>query len=104
ALHVLDYPADRYQIIVIDNASQDGTATIVAERFPSVRLVHSPLNLGFAAANNLGFAQGPADFFVTLNNDTAVTAGWLTELVRPALADASVGLVTGKLILMQDRL
>ena len=104
ALQTLDYPPERHRIVVVDNASTDGTATFLAQRFPSVKLVYSPFKLGFAAANNLGFAEQPSDFFVTLNNDTVVTPGWLAELVRPALADATIGLVTGKLILLPDRL
>jgi GT2 family glycosyltransferase len=104
ALQSLDYPADRYQVLVVDNASRDGTAALVAAHFPSVRRIYSPRNLGFAAANNLGFREGWADFFATLNNDTAVSPDWLSELVRPALEDPTIGLVTGKLLLMRDRL
>ncbi len=104
ALSALDYPRDRYRVVVVDNASDDGSAAFVAAQFPEVALIRSPRNLGFAAGNNLGFAQAPADFFVTLNDDTEVTPAWLTELIRPALADPRVGLCTGKLILMQDRL
>jgi GT2 family glycosyltransferase len=104
ALRALDYPRDRYRVVVIDNASDDGSATFVSAQFPEVALVRSPRNLGFAAGNNLGFAQAPADFYVTLNDDTQVTPAWLTELIRPALTDPRVGLCTGKLILMQDRL
>ncbi len=49
-----------YEIIVVDNASRDGSAAMVEQEFPEVRLIHSPINLGFAAANNRGFeiAQG----------------------------------------------
>jgi GT2 family glycosyltransferase len=104
ALRALDYPRDRYRVVVVDNASDDGSAAYVSAQFPEITLVRSPRNLGFAAGNNLGFARAPADFYVTLNDDTEVTPAWLTELIRPALADPQVGLCTGKLILMEDRL
>ncbi|HLZ09386.1 MAG TPA: glycosyltransferase family 2 protein, partial [Chloroflexota bacterium] len=102
ALQSLKYPADRYQTVVVNNAP-DSQITI-AERFPGVSVLNTPKDLGFAAANDLGFAKAPADFYVCLNDDTAATPGWLTALLQPALDDASIGLCTGKLILMHDRL
>ena len=104
ALASLDYPADRFQVVVVDNASTDDTWAFVARRFPWVRVVRNTQNLGFAAGNNRGFQVAPADFFVTLNNDTVVTSDWLRELVRPALDDRRVGLTTGKLIFLHNRL
>ncbi|HLZ07376.1 MAG TPA: glycosyltransferase, partial [Chloroflexota bacterium] len=100
ALLSLEYPADRYQTVVVDNSPDSQIA--IDERFPSVTIFNSPTDLGFAAANNLGFAKAPADFYVCLNDDTAVIPGWLTALLQPALDDASIGLCTGKLILMHD--
>ncbi|HLH73664.1 MAG TPA: glycosyltransferase family 2 protein [Chloroflexota bacterium] len=104
ALAALDYPTDRYQIVVVDNASTDDTRAFVTRHFPRVRVVHNAHNLGFAAGSNLGFAAAPADFFVTLNDDTVVAPDWLCELIRPALDDPRVGLTTGKLIFMRNRL
>jgi GT2 family glycosyltransferase len=104
ALAELDYPRDRFTTVVVDNASGDGTAAFVEDEFPTVRLIRSVQNLGFAAGSNHGFVEAGTNFVATLNNDVMVTPRWLQELVQPALADPSVGLCTGKLIFARDRL
>jgi GT2 family glycosyltransferase len=104
AVAALDYPRDRYRVIVVDDASKDGSAAFVAERFPGVDVIRLPHNVGFAAATNQGFARSRTDFVVALNNDTVVSPSWLGELIQPALADPTVGLCTGKLLFPRDRL
>jgi N-acetylglucosaminyl-diphospho-decaprenol L-rhamnosyltransferase len=69
-------------IAVFDNASGDGSADLVRERFPWVRLVTSDDNIGFAKANNRLAAQSIADYVLLLNSDTRLT----TDLVAPLLA------------------
>jgi N-acetylglucosaminyl-diphospho-decaprenol L-rhamnosyltransferase len=70
------------EVIVVDNASGDDTATVVAGRFPRVRLVLNDRNLGFARATNQGLALGTAPLCLWLNPDTVVQPGALQELVR----------------------
>jgi GT2 family glycosyltransferase len=80
---VLREPGD-FEVVVVDNASSDGTAAFVEATFPSVRLVPLARNLGFAAGNNAGArAARGRDYLAFLNNDTEVERGWL-----PALVDA----------------
>lgn len=77
-----------YQIVVVDNASTDGSIALVQHEFPHVTLLANPTNLGFAAGNNLGlryfgFAQDRSDIpnaVLLLNPDTVVTAGAISEL------------------------
>lgn len=90
-------PSD--EVIVVDNASGDGTATAVRERFPSVRLIVCNRNLGFGGGANLGAAAAGGDVLAFLNPDTVVTSGWLAALERALAADPSVGLVTPKILL-----
>jgi N-acetylglucosaminyl-diphospho-decaprenol L-rhamnosyltransferase len=71
-----------YQIIVIDNASSDGSAEMVARDFPAVQLIRNTENLGFGKANNQGIRAGQGRYAVLLNSDTIVPAGSLTELAR----------------------
>ena len=104
ALAGLEYPRDRCNVVVVDNGSTDGSSEFLASHFPWVQVLRCEQNLGFAAGNNLGFRATTSEFVVTLNNDTAVTPAWLAELVRPAIDDPTVGLCTGRLILMHDRL
>lgn len=92
-------PSPTGEIIVVDNASHDGTATAVRERFPGVRLIVSGRNLGFGGGANLGAAAAGGDVLVFLNPDTVVTRGWLEALEGALAADPTVGLVTPKILL-----
>jgi len=77
-----DRPA--YELIVVDNASTDGTRAYLealGRRFPHVTVIFSDRNLGFAAANNLGMARARGGVLVLLNNDTIVPPRWLAALV-----------------------
>jgi GT2 family glycosyltransferase len=85
----------RFELIVVDNASSDGTPEYLralASRDARVRPFLMDTNLGFARGVNEGFREARADVLVMLNNDTIVAPGWLTRLVRH-LDGPSVGLV-----------
>lgn len=64
----LDYPAESLEVIVVDNASTDGTAAMLAEAFPSVRLIALDKNVG-APAWNAAFAEGSGEWFLVLDDD-----------------------------------
>ncbi|EHS56265.1 glycosyltransferase family 2 protein [Paenibacillus sp. Aloe-11] len=86
--HTVDVP---YEIIVVDNASNDGTdAFCAAERLISVRL---PENRGFPTACNMGFRLASGDQLVILNNDVTVTRGWLSNMLAALQSESTVGLV-----------
>jgi GT2 family glycosyltransferase len=70
------------ELIVVDNASADGSPTRIAERFPNVRLIQLPRNLGYGAACNAAAAQATGDFLLFLNSDTEVQEGALDALLR----------------------
>jgi GT2 family glycosyltransferase len=85
-----------FEVIVVDNNSTDGTPEYLKEAeedFPNLRVILNDSNLGFAAANNIGLRQATGDYLVLLNNDTIVTRGWLSTLIRHLQADTSVGLI-----------
>ena len=84
-----------YEIVVVDNASHDGTQQFLKEfagRHAPVKLVLNETNQGFATGNNRGAAAASAEYIVFLNNDTVVTPGWLSGLIRH-LQDPAVGMV-----------
>ena len=84
------------QVVVVDNASDDGSAEMVRSRFPAVHLIVNGQNLGFAAGNNVGLRYGLAQetpYLLMLNNDTAVAADMLTRLVAAAEAEQALGIL-----------
>ncbi len=91
-------PACDYEIVVVDNASSDGTTTDIRARWPSARVIDAGGNLGFAAANNLGIRGSTGELVLLLNPDTVVRSGALDTLVavldaRPGVAVAGPRLV-----------
>jgi GT2 family glycosyltransferase len=76
------------EILVVDNASADGTAAAVRGRWPAVRVVDAGANLGFARASNLGVRQTSGDLILLLNPDTIVRPGAIDTLA--ATLDARV--------------
>lgn len=81
-----------HEIVVVDNASADGTAAHVRREWPQVRVIDAGGNLGFARANNLGVGQTASDLVLFLNPDTIVPAGALDRLVAAldAAPDAAI--------------
>ncbi|HEX6386583.1 MAG TPA: glycosyltransferase family 2 protein [Anaerolineae bacterium] len=98
SLHQLDYPADRLEIVLADNASSDGSTEWVAANYPAVRIVENNANLGFAAGNNAGARAAGGEWIAILNPDTRVQPDWLAELVQPALADPDVVCVASRML------
>jgi GT2 family glycosyltransferase len=75
-----------HDITVVDNASADGSADAVRGRWPYVRVLAQPRNLGFAAANNVGIRATRGDLILLLNSDTVVPTGAVDALVKRLLA------------------
>jgi N-acetylglucosaminyl-diphospho-decaprenol L-rhamnosyltransferase len=86
------------EIVVVDNASHDGTRAMVEQRFPAVRVVANDRNLGFGRAINRGaVAAGAADVIVLVNNDAVCAPDFVERIVEP-FSDPSVGMVAGVLL------
>ncbi|NRA98098.1 MAG: glycosyltransferase, partial [Planctomycetes bacterium] len=81
------------EVIVVDNGSIDGTAALLAQRFPAVTLIRLDENRGFAAGNNVGIQGSTGDYVVLLNNDTFVTRGWVADLIRHFRESSEVPIV-----------
>ena len=84
-----------YEVIVVDNGSQDGTQEFLKLRAgadPRLRYIANPSNLGYAAANNIGLAAAQGECLVLLNSDTLVTDQSLAKLTRFLRANPDVGL------------
>jgi N-acetylglucosaminyl-diphospho-decaprenol L-rhamnosyltransferase len=70
------------EIVVVDNASTDGSADALRHDFPEIALIRNASNVGFARGANLGFAATRGDFVLLLNPDTVVPTGAVAELAR----------------------
>jgi hypothetical protein len=90
-------PHRGYEIVVVDNASPDGTAAAVRRRWPSIRVIDAGTNLGFARASNVGIRATSGDGILLLNPDTEVRAGAIDALVA-ALADPTVAVAGPRLL------
>jgi GT2 family glycosyltransferase len=86
------------EVVVVDNASRDASAEMVATHFPTIKLVRSPTNLGFAAANNLGFGFANGHYLILLNPDTLLEPNALSIALKHMDANPKVGMAGGLLI------
>jgi GT2 family glycosyltransferase len=88
------YPS--YEVILVDNASRDGTSDLLAQfaaRDARLRVIRNHENLGFAAANNLAAGLASGEYFVLLNIDTIPSPGWIARLLRHCVKHPDIGLV-----------
>lgn len=89
------------EIIVVDNASSDGTIELLPRDHPGITVIALPENRGFATANNIGIAQAQGSALLLLNPDTEILPGSLSALWRALYASPRIGLV-GALLLNPD--
>ncbi len=92
---------ESYEIIVVDNASSDGTNVYLNEQRDirnNFKIITNPTNFGFAKANNQAAAKALGKYLVTLNNDTLVKPGWLESLKKTVESDPTVAAAGSKLI------
>jgi GT2 family glycosyltransferase len=93
-----DYPG--IKVIVVDNASSDGTATLIEQYGDRITFVRGAKNTGFAAAHNLVIALTDADWVLTLNPDVRLTPDFVSKAVSAGESDGRIGSVSGKLLRM----
>jgi len=92
-----------FEVIVIDNGSIDGSRELIEEKYPWVRLVKLPDNMGFAIACNEGIKASQGEYICLLNNDIEVEPYWLEELVEGMERHPECGMGTSKMMFLHDR-
>ncbi len=92
------------EVIVVDNASSDGSPDMVAEEFPEVTLIRSKENLGFARGNNLGIGRASGSWLALVNSDVVVHPGCLEQLANYLDTHSDVGLAGPRVIGRDGRL
>ena len=86
------------EIIVVDNASIDGSQSMIKNFFPEVQLIDLKNNLGFSKANNLGIAAAKGEFILLLNPDTVVGENTFTECLKFIQTHSDCGALTVKML------
>lgn len=81
-----------YELIVVDNGSTDETVSYLLGQ-PDIKLIRNEHNFGFARGCNQGFAAASGDTILFLNNDTIVTPGWLSRMLKTLYSDDRIGMV-----------
>ena len=97
-------PTEPYEIIVVDNASSDGSAEMVAKEFPETRLIASQTNTGYARGNNLGFAAANGEWLLTLNPDTEFLDNSLDKAIEILRAHNTIGCLAARLTYPDGRI
>jgi GT2 family glycosyltransferase len=93
-----------FEVIVIDNGSQDNPEKTLQEAWPSIIFKRSEVNLGFAGGNNLGIALAKGDYLFFINNDTEVTPNLVTELIQVLKSNPAIGLLSPKICYFSSKL
>jgi GT2 family glycosyltransferase len=95
-----------FQVVVVDNGSEDGSPDLVREMtasFPApLSLVTNSVNRGFCAANNQGFAASRSELVALLNNDAEAEPGWLAALEAVIRTSDDVGMAASKILVWED--
>ncbi len=97
---------DRFEVVVVDNGSSDGSVTMLREEFAAqtrfrLLIIENTENRGFCAANNQGIAAVRAEYIALLNNDAEAAPGWLAALLR-AFEKPGVGMAASKVLVWEN--
>ncbi|MCS5716619.1 glycosyltransferase family 2 protein [Herbiconiux sp. CPCC 205763] len=87
------------RVVIVDNASGDGSAELLRSRHPQHRVVETPTNGGFGSGVNAAIRSATADFYLLLNNDAVVRPGFVAALIDEMDSAPRVGAVTGRILL-----
>jgi GT2 family glycosyltransferase len=95
-----DWPAKQLEVVLVDNGSTAPVTDRIRAEMPTVRIIRSPTNRGYAGGMNLGLRELHAtDYVALVNNDVTVPPGWLAPLVRRLESDETIGAACPKILL-----
>lgn len=94
---------DHREVIVVDNASSDGSVALVERGYPQVKILRLPVNRGFAGGANEGIRAARGEVIALLNNDAEADLNWLAELVAALSQYPEAGMAASKMLLYDRR-
>lgn len=103
---VLNSSYDNFEVIIVDNASTDGSYELVVKEFgndPRVKIMRNKKNLGFSGGNNVGLRIAKGKYIVLLNNDTVVSKDWLKKLVWIMENHENIGIIQPLVVNLEDK-
>lgn len=92
-----------FEIIIVDNASTDGSEEFIRLNYPEIKVVQTCKNLGYAAGNNAGFEVAEGEYIVVVNPDTVADPEWLAELINPFESDPTIAATTSKILIYYQK-
>lgn len=92
------------EVIVVDNASSDGSVEMILDQFPETTVIRNPKNVGFSAGNNIGLQASNGEFLLLLNSDAMVEPNTLHEMVDLLKHDDTIGAATCRLELLNGKI
>ena len=94
----IDWPAERLELIVVENASGDDSAARIRSAVPAAIVVEADVNTGFAGGCNLGVAHATGEYIAFINNDARPAPGWLSAAVETLIGDPRIGCIASKVL------
>jgi len=94
----VDWPADRLEMVVVENASGDDSAKRIRGAVPEAVVIEASSNTGFAGGCNLGVANATGEYIAFINNDARPAPGWLAAAVETLSSDPRIGCIASKVL------
>ena len=103
AFDEVDWPADRLEVVVVDNASGDGSAEVIRAGAPGAAVVESKRNTGFGGGCNLGARRSSGNYLAFINNDARPAPDWISAAVGVLEREPGIGAVASKVLDWEGR-
>lgn len=101
---VLNQTYSNWEILIIDNASQDNTVNFIKKNFPQLQIIENKKNIGFSAGHNMGIEKSRGEFILCLNQDVILDKDFIKNALLVFKKNEKVGAVQGKLLRLTSKL